>query len=94
MPFDASDPMLAAEVSVPQTSARAHRLRPLSLGVFHYGGAWKVYREFDRAAAYPSRALAVSVAETLALEAMRDGRKVDLFIQDEAGELRQAALGH
>ncbi len=41
---------------------------------------------------YADRTLALQIAETLALDAVRSGRKVELFVQDENGELRQARV--
>jgi hypothetical protein len=92
MPFDASYPPDEGPFPPRAAPPRRDRQPPLTLGVFHYGGAWKLYGEFERAAAYPNRALALSAAETRALEAARCGRRVELFIQDENGELRQAAV--
>jgi hypothetical protein len=91
MPFDAS---LSLDFPLsPQAPAGRRALsQPLSLGVFRQDGAWKVYGQFDRAAAYANRELAVSAAEARALEAVRCGRRVELFIEEESGELRQAAI--
>jgi hypothetical protein len=91
MPFDAS---LSLDCPTPQAPAiRRSRHAPLSLGVFHSDGAWKVYDPFERAVAYADRAQAVSAAEARALEAIRGGRRVELFIEEETGELRRAAIG-
>jgi hypothetical protein len=62
--------------------------------VFNYGGGWKVYGEFERAAAYPTWELAVSVAQARADEAVSAGRPVELFIQDKAGDISRAPVGH
>jgi hypothetical protein len=94
MPFDASDPALSVVVAPAARIAPDHRLRPLTLGVFHYDGAWKVYGEFDRAAAYPSWDLAVSAAQARADEAVSAGRPVELFIQDQAGDISRAPVGY
>jgi hypothetical protein len=87
MPFDAasSDPP-------PSAPLRRRRAEPLSLGVFNHDGVWKVYSQFERAAAYADRDLALSAAQVRALEAARRGQRVELFIQEEDGELRQAAV--
>ncbi len=92
MPFDAASPAPSVQVSIGPLPTRAGGLCPLSMGVFQYDGAWKVYCEFEPATAYPTRDMALSVAETLALEAARGGRQVELFIQDETGDLKQAAI--
>ncbi|MEI9890634.1 MAG: hypothetical protein WDN45_08575 [Caulobacteraceae bacterium] len=57
--------------------------------MFNYDGEWKVYGEFERAVTCPNREQALSVAESRALAAARYGRRVELFIQEENGELRQ-----
>jgi hypothetical protein len=92
MPFDAS---FSVDYPSPQAPAiRRSRHAPLSLGVFHSEGAWKVYSQFEHAAAYPCRDDAVSAARLSAQEAARCGRRVELFIEEESGELRQAAIEH
>ena len=91
MPFDATLSLDCHPAPEAPAARRARRL-PLSLGVFHSGGAWKVYGQFERAIAYASRELAVSAAQARALEAVRGGRRVELFIEEEGGELRQAAV--
>jgi hypothetical protein len=90
MPYDISS--APSSESPPVAQPRRRRGPVLSLGVFNHGGAWKVYGEFERAAAYPNRDLAVSAAESRAREAARCGQRVALFIQEENGELRQAAV--
>lgn len=90
MPYDISHAALSETPSI--APPRRRRAPALSLGVFHHGGAWKVYCEFERAAAYPCRDLAVSAAEARAREAAHCGQRVALFIQEENGELRQAAV--
>ncbi|MDB5459963.1 MAG: hypothetical protein JWO72_1704 [Caulobacteraceae bacterium] len=94
MPFEASHAQSPEAPQGAQRPRRHHRHhRPaLTLGVFRHDGEWKIYSSFERAVAYPNRDLAVQVAETRALEAARRGVRVELFIQDENGELRQAAL--
>jgi len=92
MPFDVSDSVLSAPIALADLPNRRARIRPLNMGVFNYDGAWKVYGEFDRATAYDSRDLAISAAEARVLEAALMGRPATLFIQDEDGELRQAAV--
>ena len=92
MPFDASFSVDSPPPLAP--AIRRSRHAPLSLGVFHSGGAWKIYSQFERAAAYPCREDAVSAAQLRAQEAARCGRRVELFIEDESGDLRQAAIGH
>jgi hypothetical protein len=92
MPFDAS---YSVDYPSPQApTIRRSRHAPLSLGVFHTGGAWKIYSHFEGASAYPSREEAVSAAQRRAREAARCGRSVELFIEEESGELRQAAIEH
>lgn len=93
MPFDASDSIPSVSVARAPRIAHDRRLRPLTLGVFNYDGAWKVYGEFDRAAAYPSWELAVSAARARADEAASAGRPVELFIQDQAGDMSRAPVG-
>lgn len=61
-----------------------------TLGVFSDGGGWKVYSQFDAAAAYPSRQEAVAAAEERALAAAQAGRLVELFVEHEDGSLAQA----
>ncbi len=63
-----------------------------TLGVFSDGTAWKVYSQFDPAAAYPSRQEALVAAEARAFAAARAGREVELFVQKEDGSLEKAAL--
>jgi hypothetical protein len=94
MPFDASDSVPSVSVAPAPRIAPDRRLRPLTLGVFHYDGAWKVYGEFERAAAYPTWELAVSVAQARADEAASAGRPVELFIQDQEGDMSRAPVGH
>lgn len=91
MAFDASPP---PQSDSPQTVGGTQRRRwpSLSLGVFNYDGEWKVYSQFEPALACTSRDQAVVAAETRAFEAVRCGQKVELFVQDENGELRQAAI--
>jgi hypothetical protein len=69
------------------------RKRPdLTLGVFSDGGNWKVYSQFGSPAAYPCRREALVAAETRAFEAVRAGRRVELFVEAEDGSLGQARL--
>jgi hypothetical protein len=91
MPFDASFSLDCP--SPPAPAIRRPGDAPLSLGVFRSEGAWKVYGQFERAAVFASRELAVSAAQARVLEAARCGRRVELFIEEENGELRQAAIG-
>jgi hypothetical protein len=90
MPFDSSFVPSSQHAVIDQP--RSRRLEALSLGVFRFDGDWKVYSTLGRASVYPSRGVALSVAESLALDAIRGGRQVELFVEDEDGELRQAAL--
>lgn len=90
MPLDSS-PHSASEPPI-VGGARRDRHAPLHLGVFQSGGEWKVYAEFERAAVYATRDRALEAAEARAINAARAGRKVELFVQDENGELRQAAV--
>jgi hypothetical protein len=60
--------------------------------VFTDGGGWKVYSQFGSADPYPSRDEALAAAETRAFAAARDGRRVELFVEDEDGALGQARL--
>jgi hypothetical protein len=71
----------------------ARRKRPdLMLGVFSHEGAWKVYSQFEPPRLYATRQEAVAEAETRALAEARSGRRVEFFIQDEDGGLRQIDL--
>ncbi len=91
MAFDAS---ASPQPQSPQTVGGTQRRRwpPLSLGVFNYDGEWKVYSQFEPALPCASRDQAVVAAETRAFEALRCGQQVELFVQDENGELRQSAI--
>ena len=82
-----------AQQSFASPLARPRRRRPdLTLGVFSDGLGWKVYSQFGSADPYPSRGEALAAAETRAFAAARDGRKVELFVEDENGALGQARL--
>ena len=91
MPSDSSAALLRHRPSL-VGGVQGKTLRALSLGVFNYGGEWKVYAAFERAAAYATRAMAVEAARGRAVEAAGRGQAVELFIQDENGELSQAAV--
>jgi hypothetical protein len=91
MPFEASH---GWSPGAPRPAERLRRRHcpTLTLGVFRHGGEWKIYSSLERAVAYPNRDVALQVAETRALEAASRGARVDMFIQDENGELRQAVV--
>jgi hypothetical protein len=90
MPFDiAAEPQSAWTLGAgPRRLAR----EDMTLGVFLAGGEWKVYSPFDRASAYPTRGQALAAAQARARQALRDGRRVELFVQDEDGALGQAEI--
>jgi hypothetical protein len=90
MPFDSFFVPSSQHAVIDQP--RSRRLEALSLGVFQFAGEWKVYSTQGPVSVYPSRGLALSMAESLALDAIRGGRRVELFVEDEDGDLRQAAI--
>jgi hypothetical protein len=90
MPFDTSP---RARRSGRRSLSKAPPGPPdVTLGVFSFDGGWKVYSQFGRALSYPSRDEALGVAQARAFEALRAGRRVELFVQDEDGAFHQADL--
>ena len=73
--------------AIPPASRR--KRTDLTLGVFSFDGAWKVYSPFEAAAVYPTRAEAVVAAETRAFAETRRGRRVEFFVESEDGGLSQ-----
>ena len=90
MPFDAA-PSRPAVTPVATASPRKKRA-DLTLGVFSHDGDWKIYSAQDTPIPYDTRDGAVAAAEEQALQAVRAGRRVELFVQEEDGTLRQATL--
>jgi hypothetical protein len=88
MPFDSS----VSPASETRAAFPAKRRPDLTLGVFNADGAWKVYCASDRASAYPNRQEAMVAAEERAFTAAREGRRVELFVQEEDGCFRQATV--
>lgn len=64
----------------------------VTLGVFQVDWAWKLYADDRARAPYPSRNEAVRAGESAARAALHRGWSVELFLQDETGELRRAPL--
>lgn len=89
MPFESSMSP-APEISAARRLKR--RTPDLTLGVFNADGAWKVYSAADRACAYANRQDAMAAAEERAFTAAREGRRVELFVQEEDGCFRQAPV--
>jgi len=61
----------------------------LTLGVFSFEGAWRVYSPFEAVAVYPTRAEAVVAAEARAFAEASRGRRVEFFVESEDGGLSQ-----
>jgi len=85
MPFDAASPRPAA-------AARRRSKTDMTLGVFSHDGEWKVYSANDRPIHYDTHKGAMAAAEEHARDAARAGRRVELFVQEEDGTLRQATI--
>jgi hypothetical protein len=92
MPFDATDFRSVAAPDPARTPERLQARRDLTLGVFNTDGAWKLYSPYEPVRAYASRALAMAAAQARAADAVSLGRRVELFVQEEDGTLRQASL--
>jgi hypothetical protein len=76
----------------PVAKGERRKRADLTLGVFSDGANWKVYSQFGSPAAYASRQDALVAAEDRAFEAVRAGRRVELFVEAEDGSLGQARL--
>ena len=89
MPFDAAAQPFVAPVAAP-VSRRT--VNDLTLGVFSHDGEWKIYSPFDKPAQFDTRESAIAAAQDKAQQAARAGRRVELFVQEEDGAFRQAAI--
>ncbi len=89
MPFDAASPH---STIAPATGSRCRTKTDMTLGVFSHNGDWKVYSASDKPIHYDTRDGAMAAAEEQVLAAARAGRRVELFVQEEDGTLRQAMI--
>ena len=62
---------------------------PVRYCVLRYGDHWSILRDTSRAGVFDEQVDAIEVARRLAHEDERDGRLVELLVQDLCGEVRE-----